>query len=373
MKRNRIAIVGSAGIPATYGGFETLAENLVRFHAEYRLADELTVYCSSRATSTRPAQFLATRLRYIPLAPNGIQSIFYDIWSLVSALQKGADNVLILGVSGALFLPVLRVFSNARFTTNIDGIERRRQKWGALARSFLRLSERAALRWSHTIIADNQGIADYVQNTYGRTAQLIAYGGDQALGSASAAQMPFPIPTDYALSLCRIEPENNVAMILAAFAQMPEQRLVFVGNWQASQYGRDLWKNYGSFTNIHLLDAIYDPHLLRRLRDDAWIYVHGHSAGGTNPSMVEMMHFAIPIVAYDCTFNRFTTEEKAAYFRNSADLCAYIQEMTAVQKLAIGTAMVEIARRRYAWHDVALAYFSLLGSTGKPPLGDPLQ
>ena len=359
------SILGTVGVPGNYGGFETLAENLVRFHANHDLDSELSVYCSSKAYDTCPAQFERSELRYIGLEANGPQSILYDMLSLFDAVRRQTDVILLLGVSGALALPLVRAFSRCRVVTNIDGIEWRREKWSGLSRLILRWSEYAAVRWSHCVIADNLAIAEHVKESYGRSCQVIAYGGDHALSAEPVAVPGFDIPHNYVFSLCRIEPENNVDMILEAFSNMPNRTLLFVGNWEKSEYGRVLRARFGASPNLNLLDPVYDPGHLRWLRDGAGAYVHGHSAGGTNPSLVEMMQFGVPIYAYDCSFNRRTTEEKARYFTTADELVTNMQEMRSEEKVLIGEDMMEVANRRYTWEKVGYSYFELLGSLSR--------
>lgn len=166
------------------------------------------------------------------------------------------------------------------------------------------------------------------------------------------------LPNDYALSLCRIEPENNVAMILQAFARSGRP-LVFVGNWDKSEYGRSLRTQFADAPNLYLLDPIYEEGRLRRVRNDAALYVHGHSAGGTNPALVEMMHFGIPVAAFDCVFNRYTTEEAAHYFADAQAL-THLLEATPLSALQTNAAeMQRIARRRYTWDRICGSYFEL--------------
>lgn len=361
MSARKYAILGTVGVPGTYGGFETLAENLVRYHDMQQRPQALTVYCEAAAYPSRPARFLSSALRYVPLKANGAQSIPYDIWSLLHAALRGTDVILLLGVSGALALPLLRLVSRARIVTNIDGIEWKREKWTGVAKWVLRASERSAVRWSHVVVADNQAIAEYVAQTYGRPCEVIAYGGDHALATAPAAEEMLPGgPELYALALCRIEPENNVAMILEAFAALPEQPLVFVGNWDKSEYGRELRRRYADVPNLYLCDPVYDAARLRRIREGAWLYVHGHSAGGTNPSLVEMMHFDIPVIAHGCGFNRYSTEHAARYFASATELQAAVRALDSDSAARIGECMGEIARRRYTWAEIGRAYFELM-------------
>lgn len=356
-----ISIIGTVGVPGSYGGFETLAENLVRYHCAMDAGGKLSVYCSSRASEGKRDSFLGAELRYVPLEPNGVQSILYDIWSLVESVRRKDNFLLVLGVSGAMFFPVLRAISRARIITNIDGIEWRREKWRGLARRFLRWSERAAVRWSDVVITDNQGISEYVKHTYNVDSVLIPYGGDHALAAEPDESAVQVLPKNFALALCRIEPENNVAMILEAFAEI-DTPLVFVGNWDKSDYGLDLAARYKDHKSITIHDPVYEPSALRAIRDRASLYVHGHSAGGTNPSLVEMMHFSIPVLAHGCSFNRHTTEEKARYFMNSAELGDAVRALSPQIASQIGAQMGEIARRRYTWDQIGRAYFELLES-----------
>ena len=355
-----IAIIGTVGIPSNYGGFETLAENLVRYHHAAALPGRLVVYCSAQQYRDQPASYLGAQLRYVKFDANGISSIFYDIVSLFSAVRQRCDVILLLGVSGALVLPLVRLVSTCRIVTNIDGIEWKRQKWKGAARWFLRLSERIAVHFSHEVIADNEGIARYVVETYGRKSQLIAYGGDHAIAVEGKPYNGACLPDHYALALCRIEPENNVTMILKAYALRPSMSLVFVGNWNNSAFGRELRQRFACRSNLHLLDPIYDLGVLRTLRENASTYVHGHSAGGTNPSLVEMMHFGIPILAYDCIFNQYTTDGKALWFADIESICTNLDYLVSDTATKVGGDMLRIAQERYRWSVIGQTYFNLL-------------
>lgn len=360
MNNHTISIVGSVGIPANYGGFETLVENLVRFHLTNFHEGSISVYCSSNSYKRRLSNYLGARLFYIKLNANGVSSIPYDIVSLFASAFRRSDVILVLGVSGALVLPLIRKLSRARIVTNIDGIEWKREKWKGAARWFLQFSERIAVRYSHEVVADNTGIADHIKQCYGRNAHVIAYGGDHALQTPSKTYDGPALPQRYALALCRIEPENNVAMILEAFASNTALPLVFVGNWNNSAFGRELRQRYADHPHLYLLDPIYDVGVLRTLRGNAAVYVHGHSAGGTNPSLVEMMHFGLPILAYDCIFNRYTTEDRAIFFKDAASLRRSLVALDTDQATHIGAEMRRIAQDRYTWEAIGQAYFELL-------------
>lgn len=353
MRQRRVAIVGCVGVPARYGGFETLAENLLETQ-EF----EFTVYCSSLAYKEKVRQFRGARLRYLALNANGVQSILYDAISAFSAALSRNDVILVLGVSAAFIFPMLRLlFPGIRLVTNVDGVEWRREKWRGIAKRFLRFSEKMAAKWSNIVIADNQAIAFHLKTEYGVASRVIAYGGDHAAVETKAPA----VVEGYALMICRVEPENNVHIILEAFAAL-DTELIAVGNWSANVYGRRLRYQYAGHNGLKLVDPIYDADELAEYRRKCRIYIHGHSAGGTNPSLVEIMHFAKPVIAFDCAYNRETTENRAMYFSDVDTLVHLLRRSSSDLMNEVGRAMLEIANRRYTWDIVRAQYFQLFRS-----------
>lgn len=354
MKKKRIAVIGTVGVPASYGGFESLVENLLNTNDTGEI--EYTVFCSSKDMPKKRKEYKHARLRYVPLHANGSQSVLYDFISLLRSV-RGYDVLLILGVSGCLFLPLIKLLSKAKIVINIDGLEHRRDKWGRLAKFILKSSEASAVRFADTIIADNKGIQDYVSNEYKKPSILIEYGGDHVKRSLSEDKIESILyqygvqKGNYAITVCRIEPENNSHIILESFKQTGD-KLVFIGNWNHSAYSISLKEKYSKYKNILLLDAIYDLDILYCLRSNAGAYIHGHSAGGTNPSLVEAMFFGIPIIAYDVIYNRETTENKAIYFSDIESM----KKALRVYDHSAGDVMYEIAKRRYKWRMIADKY-----------------
>lgn len=364
MTARSLAILGTVGLPARYGGFETLAEQLVQAAAERGSAGAITVWCSApQSAAIRPDQVAGASLRYLPLKANGAQSMPYDALSLWQAARSGHKAALVLGVSGAMALPLIRATSGMRIVTHLDGIEWQRPKWGRVARAILKRSEAMAVRWSHEIIADNPEIAAHIRARYGREPVEIAYGHEHAQAVPAADISDLGLPHGYALALARAEPENNLSLILEVFAALPPRPpLVVMANWHATPHGRALKARYGRHSNIHLLDADYDAGRLHALRAGAQLYLHGHSAGGTNPSLVEMMGFGTPIAAWDCGFNRATTGDAAGYFDSVDSLRALIPVLCDPRLgQGMGAELAAIARQRYRWRDVTAAYFDLLG------------
>jgi glycosyltransferase involved in cell wall biosynthesis len=351
----KLNIVGTAGVPASYGGFETLAENLsARLSKEF----DITIFCSSLDVEPDSMYDSKCKRSFIPLSANGISSIFYDYISILRSFRN-EGVVLILGVSGCTILPLIRPFSKCRFITNIDGLEWKRDKWGHYAKWFLKLSESIAIRYSDRIVADNEAIVSYVRHNFSLESALIPYGGDHVIDSVSEpASVALP-DNQFVLCVCRVEPENNTRLVLDAVSNSRKYDLVYVGNWESSKYGRGLRNEYKEFSNIHLLDPIYDQKILSTYRSSSSIYVHGHTAGGTNPSLVEAMYFGLPVLSIDVPYNRYTMAERGLYFRTADELTSILENTNIGELERIATSLKEYATKHYTWDEVASQYRSL--------------
>ncbi|MFP3041963.1 DUF1972 domain-containing protein [Treponema primitia] len=353
-----VSIIGTAGVPSKYGGFETLAENLAKFQSS---SNKYTIFCSSKIYTIKKEEYLNAKLKYINLKPNGISSIIYDIIAMLQSLNT--NIMLVLGISGAIFFPIIKLLYHGIIITNIDGIEWKRSKWNVLVQFYLHLSEEMAIKYSDIIIGDNKGIIDYVKETYNKVAILIEYGADhiQKIGCDNELfnkKYPFN-KKKYAIGIYRIEPENNIHLILEAFARQKSIELVIVGNWKNSKYGLSLIERYSKFSHIYLLDQIYDYKDIGFLRTRAFLNVHGHSRGGTNPSLVEAMYFGLPILAFDCIYNRYTTENQCIYWSSAEELYNYLLQLNEKKLNDIGEKMELIADNRYRWSIIASKYEEL--------------
>lgn len=351
-----VAVVGTVGLPACYGGFETLVDNLTK-QSSNRV--KYYVFCSKPSYSKKNTKINNADLIYIPLKANGYQSVFYDAWSLIKCIHLKPDVVLVLGVSGCIFLPIFKILSKAHVIVNVDGLEWRRDKWGKIARYFLKFSEKLAVKFSDVVISDNEAISEYILTEYNKKSVTIAYGGDHIYPSTI---MPSCTGTgDYYFSVCRIEPENNVHIVLDAFSQCSE-KLVFVGNWDSSAYGINLKKDYSKYDNIMLLDPIYDKEKLFSIRSKSKGYIHGHSAGGTNPSLVEAMNSKTAVFSFDCIFNRYSLDNKGEYFLSATSLREMIGNQNKQSLLKNAHETYAVARKKYQWLDIVKQYEMLFGN-----------
>lgn len=352
----RVAIIGSQGVPAKYGGFETLVENIIGKNCSENV--QYTVFCSGPDMNTSLTTHKNASLRYIQMRAHGVMSVPYDISSMIKSMRK-YDTILVLGVSGGIFLPVLKILTRKKVIVNIDGLEHKREKWDSTARKFLKFSLGMCMHWADEIVSDNVGIQDFVKKEYGRDARLIAYGGDHVLRNMTEDRQNAILnfydlkPGEYDIALCRIEPENNCHITLEAFRRT-NRKIVFIGNWNHSDYSRNLYDTYHDSPNLKLLGAIYDLDILYALRINAKRYIHGHRAGGTNPSLVEAMFFGKPILAYDVIYNRETTRNLAYYFTSADELIELLN-----RKDLSGEKCSDYARQEYVWHKIAAQYEKL--------------
>jgi len=354
----KIGIVGTNGLPAKYGGWESLVHHLtIKLNGKFKFI----VYTSTHNSKTRINEYNGAELRYIRLKANGIQSIFYDLICLCHA-ARNTEIILVLGSSGCIFFPVIKLFRK-KLIFNPDGLEWKRQKWSKPARWFLKVSEKIGVRYADIVVTDNLKIQQYIKDSYGHSSSIVEYGGDHAV------RLPMSLDTQkkynildlkYAFTVCRIEPENNIHTILEAFMDK-SMILVVVGNWNNSKYGFNLRKKYCSCDNFRLLDPIYDQKSLDEIRSNCCMYIHGHSAGGTNPSLVEAMNLGLFIVAFGVEYNIETTEGNALYFNSCEDLVKVIDEFERghFNTSMIKVKMKEIALRRYTWDEIAKKYSNL--------------
>lgn len=348
----KVAVVGTVGVPACYGGFETLVENLIGKHCSKDI--EYTVFCSSKTLDSRLKRYKHARLAYVPFCANGMQSIIYDAVSMLRAF-RGFDVILYLGASVPMY-KWLKRWCSARIIFNIDGMDHERAKYGRLQKRYLSYLKGNGAKMYDFIISDNDGIHDYVLQNYGRGSRMIPYGGDQVLIEVSDSRCREILAKyglkagDYAVKVCRIEPENNCHVVLEAFARTGRQ-LVLIGNWSHSAYGMGLRKKYSGFSNLLMLDPVYDLDVLNVLRGQAGMYVHGHMVGGTNPSLVEAMFFGKPILCYDVVYNRATTFGKADYFTTADELISLLEN-----NASDGAALRELAFSHYTWKIIVAQY-----------------
>ena len=353
-----LAIVGIRGLPNNYGGFETLAEYLVEY-----LSPEIniTVYCSSKDMQTSLTTYKGANLKYIPITSHGALGVLYDSISLINAITK-YDKVLFLGFGGGFVMPFLKKYRN-KIILNIGGLDWQRSKWSGGAQRVIKIAESLLIRNSGQIISDNIGIQQYISNTYDRESTLIAYGGDQAqkkqITERALIKYPF-LNSDYAFNVARIQPDNNIDLILDAFCNQDELPIVMVGNWDNSSYGIKTKAFYRDKKNLILLDAIYDRDELDILRSNCKLYIHGHSAGGTNPSLVEAMFLGLPVFAYASGYNEYTTENKALYFRNRDELIELVKSRKILDLKNISNDLKHIADKAYRWKIVTDQYKELI-------------
>lgn len=356
----RIALIGTDGLPARYGGFETCVAQLApRLAAQ---GHQVEVFGSASGRSARAADAPGLRHRYLRLRANGAASVPYDLLSFLLCYRH-SDAIVVMGISAGACMPLMRWLAGPRrIVVNVDGLEARRSKWRGLARSFLRLSERLAIRYADVVVSDNQGIADIVSSTYGRTSAVIPYGNDHVL-PIEPAQVRALLherfglqPGGYLLTVARIEPENQIAEMMEAALASGADRYAVVGNFSTTALGQQLQQRYRDEPRIQCIDALFEPQALAALRAGCRLYLHGHSVGGTNPSLIEVLPYQRPILAFDCVFNRHTLAGEGGYFANAL---ALVQHLRAPDLQAWTPRQRCVAPSRYLWADIAHAYAQL--------------
>lgn len=349
-----VAIVGSKGIPASYGGFETLAEYLSIYLVN--TGHSVTVYCSG---GLRKAEYKGVDLIHLPLAANRFQGIIYDFVSLLLSV-KSHDKIIMLGSPAG---PLLRLIPSlkSKLVFNYGGLDFERSKWTNNIQNFIKYGKKMAVQSASVVIADNQGIFDYISNSYMHSVKnlvLIEYGGNHA-EVESKVKMDLRLPQNYSLTIARIQKDNNIELIIQAAVKYGFNAVI-IGNWDFDSYGKTIRSKYVEHENLFLLDPIYDIDSLYNYRKSCRFYIHGHSAGGTNPTLVEAMWLGLDILSFDNVFNRHTTENQASYWSTEDELGSHIQDRIDNGKSNNAAKMKNIANVRYTWDIVCKKYLEAM-------------
>ena len=360
-----LLILGTRGIPAQHGGFETFAERLSLYLVGRGW--DVTVYCqedSDSKSAIHADEWQGVRRFFIPVLQNGpIGTIEFD-WRAIKHAMSEPGIPLILGYNTAIFSILLRL-GGRPIIVNMDGIEWRRDKWSRPAKAWLWLNDWFASLTSSVLIADHPEILEHLATRRKRSdIFMIPYGGDAVLGTPVNPLSCYGIEQHkYLIAVCRLEPENSILPMIRAFSRR-QRRLKFlcVGKFDpcTNDYHRQIRDDASA--EICFPGPIYDREVLASLREHAVAYCHGHTVGGTNPSLVEALGAGSAVIAHRNKFNLWTAGQDQFFFSNEEECAAAIDALeTDLARLARARAA---ARRQHAllftWEKVFAEYESLL-------------
>jgi glycosyltransferase involved in cell wall biosynthesis len=363
----KIALMGTRGAPALYGGFETAVEEIGK-----RLVQrgyEVNVYC--RNPGQEITEFEGMHLVNLPAIKHRMaETLSHTALSTAHAITKDRPDVCLLLNAGNA--PLLTPLKLAKIPTaiHLDGLESKREKWRGMGARYYTWAEKRAINAAQEVIADAQGIADHVKEKFGRDCWVIPYGaevlhpGSERLSELNLEQV------NYNLLVARIEPENHVFEAVHGYlASENTQPLVIVGSAPYADWYKDKIThviNTNSDRDIRMLGGIYDQDLLNQLYGNASTYLHGHSVGGTNPSLLRAMGCGAPVLAFDCVFNREVTNEAALFWSNAQELAAHLDSIDAGQLARFSRAGRERIAEFYQWEKVTDDYERLIKALARP-------
>jgi glycosyltransferase involved in cell wall biosynthesis len=361
----KLAILGTRGLPARYGGFETFTEQLAT-----RLANrgvDVTVFCPAPSPKSDET-YRGVRLKFVKFPNLGKYSeMFWDARSFCVARGQ-FDVVYMLGLGGAFAAWAPRLFGAAVWV-NTDGVEWKRTKFNYPQRAYLALAEAMSVLFASRIIADADAIADYLRKRYPglRRVSTIAYGADipsQPPDRESIEKWGLN-PDGYYIVVSRLEPENHVLEMVEGFVQSNSSLpLVVLGDIEnPNEYVQKLLVH--TSPRVRFIGTVFDRNRLEALRFYARAYMHGHSVGGTNPSLLEAMACSNLIIAHDNPFNREVLGGFGIFFNTSTQLACTVDEIDAgkLNPSLLRKGVADRIRERYMWDQVADAYLELLRST----------
>ncbi len=356
----RIALVGTRGVPAKYGGFETCVEEVgTRLAAA---GHEVIVYCRGAAPDERMASFQGMQLVHLPaLRKRSLETLSHTALSVGHLVtRRKVDAVLMFNAANAPLIPPLRL-RRLPVVTHVDGLEWKRAKWGKTGRRYYRLAEALSVRWSTALIADAAGISDYYTAEFGAPTVLIRYGAPVIDRSEPSVLAPLEVePQKFHLVVARIEPENHVDVIVEGYVRSAAvEPLIVVGS---APYADAHIARIHELADdrVRMVGAIWDQDLLNALYSNALTYFHGHSVGGTNPSLLRAIGAGAATAAFDVSFNREVLGDAGRYWRTPDDVVTCVEDAERDRDGA--RARGDQAKQRanaYDWDEVAAGYEEL--------------
>ncbi len=353
----KIAIIGCRGIPNRYGGFEQFAEKLAP--SLVRAGHQVYVYNPhNHPCKDRQWNGVERILCYDPEYIVGQAGQFIYDWNCINNSRRyNFDVILQLGNTSSSIWH-WRMPRGAVVVTNMDGLEWMRRKYSVPVRKFLKYAEKLAAVNSHYLVADNPAIKDYLVKTYNRNVHYIPYGADVVDWGGQWNEGGLQ-PGGYFLVIARMQADNHIGEIVRAHIRSNTgYPLVLVGNIN-NGFGKRIKKKYGN-RKLIFLNSVFDQQRLNLLRANCRIYFHGHSSGGTNPSLLEAMAASAPICAHDNPFNKAVLKNNAWYFSSENDIieCINADINTDIKGSFIRNNLHNI-KTRYNWDLVTRAYLSL--------------
>jgi glycosyltransferase involved in cell wall biosynthesis len=342
--KKTVAFIGSVGIPNRYGGFESFLENVC---PEIVSSDiHVIVTCDSGQYFSHEKIWGNIERVFIPIKANGPTSPIHDLVAFFKVLFR-SSAICALGVSAGPFFLLMRILCSMlgkQLVINVDGIEWRRTKFSWFGRLVLRVFDACAQLAAHTIIIDSPALAKYIFPGFQSKTRYVPYSGDhvkrlEKINDGSPA---------YALTICRIEPENNLEMLIDGMLASNLPKYIIIGNWEHSAFSRALRQKHAQNKRIETIDPIYDSNLIAEYRENCVAYLHGHSVGGTNPSLVEMLFYDCQILCFDCEFNRHTAGGMAGFFNSVMQLTHSIDEVIGGKNFRTQTPLLHYTKKRIA-------------------------
>ena len=355
----KIALIGTRGVPARYGGFETAVEEVGRRLVER--GHHVTVFCRAVGATHPPDEYLGMQLVHLPaVQKQTAETLSHTALSVVHRSARTADAAIVFNAANAPLVPVLKAF-RVPTAVHVDGLEWRRSKWSGNGQRYYRACERLAVRWADALIADAVGIQDYYRETYGADSVFIPYGAPILTEPALARLAEIGLERDaFHLVVARFEPENHVHLALAGYAtSRAKLPLVVVGSAPyGERYQRELGILAEQHGNIRMLGPVWDQQFLDALYAGGRTYLHGHSVGGTNPSLLRAMGAGATVLAYDVTFNREVLGPDGRYWQSWQSLSAELEDAEADPERTrlLGKQAQDRAAQLYTWDGVADGY-----------------
>lgn len=355
----KIAILGTRGIPNHYGGFEQFAEYFSVYLAQK--GHDVYVY-NTHSHPYKESQYKGVNLLhcYDPEHKIGTAGQFiYDLNCILDSRKRNFDIILQLGyTSNSVWYSLLP--RKAVIITNMDGLEWKRTKYSAKVQKMLKYAEKLAVKSSDVLIADSKGIQSYLKEKYNKDSAYIAYGATNFDNPDEGVLKEYGVEREkYNMLIARLEPENSIEMILdGAAASNTDTPFLVIGSYK-NNFGARLKEKYKQYPHIKFLGPLYNLEHLNNLRYFSGLYFHGHTVGGTNPSLLEAMASGALIVANNNIFNKAILEDNAYYFSDSKEVAQLIATIKKSDNLHLITQNFSTIAKDFSWEKINGKYLTL--------------
>lgn len=345
----KIGILNVQGLPAMHGAYEQTTSMFVKYVAKTN--PDIHFFVSTKKDLEKYPYDECNVTRVFVNRSNNLGVLYYGLLSFLKMYKQGCRKFYVFGLSITYFFPLMRLLG-CKVICNTDGFEWKREKWGRIARIHWRICEFLVVRFASTLVFDSEVILRYYRLYHKVSGPVILYGSEEYNQNKISKQI---YKTDYYVVVMRMEPENNILQIVEAFEKSNSSKKLKLIGPSTKYFEKNVLPIIDDDSRIDWLGPIYDRERLYEIRSSAFAYIHGHSVGGTNPTLVESCKIGKPLIVFDTSFSRLVVKNNAIYFKDIKSLTNVLNNLE--KHPPINPPKLDL---KYDWEFISRQYLDLL-------------